>query len=181
MSQLRDKVIKEIIRVEGGYVNDPSDSGGETKYGITKEVARRYGYAGSMTSLPESLAYQIYVDKYWNALNLDLIENESELIAEELADTGVNQGVGRAGEFLQRSLNVLNNQGKLWLDLKVDGAVGPRTVAALRSFLKLRGVEGEAVLYRMLNALQGEFYVSLAERRQKDEKYVYGWFLNRVR
>ena len=45
---LKQRVIDQIIKVEGGYVNDPSDSGGETNYGITKHVARKYGYKGSM-------------------------------------------------------------------------------------------------------------------------------------
>lgn len=37
---MKDKIINEIIRVEGGYVNDPRDSGGETNFGITVAVAR---------------------------------------------------------------------------------------------------------------------------------------------
>ena len=49
---LKHKIINQIIEREGGYVDDISDSGGETKYGITEEVARRYGYDGKMIDLP---------------------------------------------------------------------------------------------------------------------------------
>jgi len=181
MSQIRDRIINSIIDIEGGYVNDPSDSGGETKYGITKRTAKAYGYTGNMKNLSRDLAFTIYVNKYWNALNLDVIEEISPRIAEELADTSVNMGSQRAAEFLQRSLNVLNNRGEYYPDLKIDRDVGPRTIHALRAHMKRRGQKnGQVVLFRMLNCLQGEFYINLCERREKDEKFIYGWFLNRV-
>ena len=43
MNTVKQKVISKIIEVEGGYSNDRSDSGGETKYGITVAVARANG------------------------------------------------------------------------------------------------------------------------------------------
>jgi len=180
MSDLKKQVIDGILAVEGGYVNDPSDSGGETNYGITISTARRYGYLGSMDKLPRSVAFDIYAKRYWDALELDSIVSLSPAIAAELADTGVNMGVSRAGEFLQRSLNVLNDRERYYSDLKVDGDVGPATLRAFKSYLRVRGSDGEKVLVRMLNALQGAFYMNLAERRTKDERFIFGWFLHRV-
>lgn len=178
---LKQKVIDQIIKVEGGYVNDPSDSGGETNYGITVRVARKFGYKGNMKDLPRSTAFEIYEKRYWDSMLLDEVEEiAGEKVAEELADTGVNMGIGRASEFLQRSLNVLNNRGQNYPDLKVDGDVGGKTLNALKAFMAKRGSSGESVLYNMLNSLQGAFYVTLAERREKDEKFVFGWFKNRV-
>ena len=118
MSKLKLDTINEIIDIEGGYVNDSADSGGATRYGITEAVARRYGYTYKMESLPRSLAFEIYSKRYWDSLNLDEVEKLSHMIAKELADTGVNMGVGRAAEFIQRSLNVLNNNGKFYNDIK---------------------------------------------------------------
>jgi len=89
-------------------------------------------------------------------------------------------GVPVSARFLQRALNVLNRRGKDYPDLKVDGHVGRRTVAALTAYLKKRGSAGETVLYRMLNALQGARYVKLAERYEKNEEFEHGWFANRV-
>jgi len=180
MSELKTRIINHIIKVEGGYVDDPSDSGGETNFGITKKVARDYGYKGSMRDLPKSLAFEIYSEKYWDILDLSVIELMSPAIAEEIADTAVNQGVTRAAHFLQRSLNVLNNKQELYPDLVVDRKVGPATIRALGDYIAHRGNKGEVVLMRMLNSLQGAFYVELSERREKDEKYIYGWFENRV-
>jgi hypothetical protein len=51
---------------------------------------------------------------------------------------------------------------------------------ALKRYLFLRGRDGQVVLLRMLNALQGAFYIELAERREKDETFIYGWFRARV-
>lgn len=178
---IKYNIINEIIRIEGGYVNDPSDSGGETNYGITIAVARKYGYKGEMIDLPKETAFKIYSSMYWDSMNLDIIEGISSELAEELADTGVNMGIGRAATFLQRSLNVLNNSQEIYKDLKVDGDIGGKTIDALKSFVKARGDEGKAILFKMLNCLQGEFYISLAERREKDEKFIYGWFKNRVK
>lgn len=180
MDTLKNKIINDIIEIEGGYVNDPNDSGGETNFGITIDVARRYGYNGPMRDLPRALAFTIYSDEYWYKPRLDEIALMSPEIAEELADTGINMGVGRAGKFLQRSLNVLNNRQKYYNDIVVDGAIGNGTIGALRAYLDKRGKRGEKVLYRMLNSLQGAFYVTLAERREKDESFVYGWYENRV-
>lgn len=180
MSELKDKIINEIIEVEGGYVNDPDDSGGATKYGITENVARMAGYMGEMEDLPRELAFDIYSNKYWEPLHLSSIEKMSESIAEEIADTGVNMGISRAAKFLQRSLTVLNNKGLLYPDLVIDGQLGQKTIRSLANYLSIRGSEGEAVLLKMLNSLQGAFYVELSERREKDESFIYGWFKNRV-
>ena len=108
---VKQRIIDDIIEVEGGYVNDPSDSGGETKYGVTKIVARKWGYTGDMEKLPYDIAFKIYSGKYWDVLKLDSIANISTYLAKELADTGINMGVVRSGRFLQRCLNVLNLKG----------------------------------------------------------------------
>lgn len=176
----KQRIINKIIATEGGYVNDTSDSGGETNYGITKSVARDNGYFGDMMGLPIQLAFRIYAEKYWDSLGLDDVAVISEAVAEELADTGVNMGVIRSGEFFQRALNVLNNNGALYPGLAVDGVVGDKTIAAFKHFYLIREGAGISVMLKMLDSLQGAFYISLAERRQKDQKFIFGWFVNRV-
>jgi len=177
---LRFDIIDGIIEREGGFVDDPADSGGATKYGITERVARRNGYAGDMRHFPRDKAFEIYVAQYWDAVRADDIEAASPEIAAEVVDTAVNMGVARAGEFLQRSLNVLNRGGTDYVDLIIDGSIGPATIDALRTFLNTREAEGEIVLFRALNCLQGAKYIELSERREKDERFVFGWLLHRV-
>lgn len=174
---MKNRIINAIIDVEGGYVDDPNDSGGETNFGITVQVARANGYTGDMRDMPREVAFDIYTAKYWDAVRADEVVELSEIVADEVVDTAVNMGAGRAIRFLQRALNVLNTQGKLYPDLTVDGAIGPATINALRGYLSTRN---ELVLSRALNCLQGTFYIELAERREKDERFVYGWLRNRV-
>lgn len=178
---LKRKIITAIIEIEGGYVSDPSDSGGKTMYGVTEKVAREFGYKGLMKNLPITTAFDVYEVMYWDSMMLDDVQDiAGDQIAEEIADTGVNMGVGRASKFLQRSLNTLNNKGTLYPDIAVDGSIGGKTLFSLKCFVNTRGDKGIDVLFRMLNALQGASYVGLAERREKDEKFIYGWFKNRV-
>lgn len=175
-----DSAIDSIIGIEGGHSNHKSDSGGDTMYGITERVARAYGYNGPMHLLPRGMAKQIYREKYWNPLDLDAISKISPSLVHELLDTGINQGIGRAAEYLQISLNALNRKAVDYPDVKVDGDIGPATLTALKAYIWQRGATGEVVLLRALNCLQGAFYVTLSQSRSKDEDFVFGWILNRV-
>ena len=75
----------------------------------------------------------------------------------------------------------LNRNGKDYSDLTPDGRLGNVTLNALDTFLKIRGrSSGETVLLRALEALQGERYLRLAERRPANEAFLYGWLANRI-
>lgn len=176
-----DAAFEKLGPKEGGYTNDPGDSGGETIYGITAEVARANGYAGQMAQMPLAIAKAIYKSAYWDSMRLDQIcAVAGSHIAEELFDTGVNQGIGAASKYLQRALNALNQRGNAYGDIVVDGQIGDQTMYALRGYFRQRGAQGAVVLMRILNGLQCAFYVELVERREKDERFLYGWILNRV-
>jgi lysozyme family protein len=177
---IKDKIINNIIDIEGGYVNDPHDSGGETNFGITVKVARQNGYLGSMKDMPRHIAYNIYSRIYWDSMLLDNIINISDKITEELVDTGINMGVHKSSIFLQRSLNALNHEC-YFDDLIVDGKIGEKTIRALEIFINVRGFEGESILLKSLNCLQGNFYLELTEKRRKDKKFFFGWIKNRVK
>ena len=134
-----------------------------------------------MRSLPRSEAAAIYRRLYWQRPRLDEVAKRSARLAGELFDTGVNMGPAVAVTFLQRALTALNRNGKDYADLTPDGRVGPTTLAALDTFLKVRGrSSGETVLLRALEALQGERYLRLAERRPANEAFLYGWLANRI-
>ncbi|EJH7109606.1 hypothetical protein NF080_004805, partial [Salmonella enterica subsp. enterica serovar Newport] len=84
-------------------------------------------------------------------------------------------------KYFQRWLNVFNDQQKFYPDLLVDGQIGPRTLSALKFFLSNRGNEGEIILIRALNCSQGQRYLELAEQRQANESFIYGWMKERVK
>src|SRR3954462_14744415 len=134
-----DGLIDTLIEREGGYVDNPADKGGPTCFGITQAVARAHGYAGPMRQLPRGEAEAIYRRLYWVRPALDQIARRSGRLAAELFDTGVNMGPAVAGTFLQRTLTALNRNGSDYPDLVPDGRIGPGTLAAFDTFLKLRG------------------------------------------
>lgn len=176
-----EKIIEDIIKVEGGYTNHPSDRGGPTRYGITQAVARENGYKGDMTVLPIDLARKIYRNDYYVKPGFDRIGAISMVIAEELMDTGVNMGVNRAGVFLQTSLNALNRNQLEYPDLKVDGDCGNKTVHAFQLYMnKRKNQNGEKVLLTALNCLQGSKYIDICIANPTQEDFLYGWLANRV-
>ena len=101
-------------------------------------------------------------------------------VAAELFDTAVNMGPETATGFLQRALNALNRAARDYPDIAVDREIGPRTLSALDGFLAARGKGGETILLRAMEALQGERYIALAERRPSQEAFLYGWLANRI-
>jgi lysozyme family protein len=175
-----DQLIDDLIEREGGYSNHPADRGGPTRYGITEAVARAHGYNGPMSLLPRADAAAIYRRLYWLRPRFDQVARRCSGIAAEMFDTGVNMGPGVAATFLQRALTALNRKGSDFPDLVPDGRIGPVTLAALDAFLSLRGKGGEVVLMRALEALQGERYLRLAEKRPANEAFLYGWLANRI-
>jgi lysozyme family protein len=134
-----------------------------------------------MRQLPREEAAAIYRRLYWLRPRFSEVASRSAAVAAELFDTGVNMGPAVAVTFLQRALTALNRNGKDYPDLTPDGRIGPQTLAAVDAFLELRGrTSGEVVLLRALEALQGERYLRLAERRPANEAFLYGWLANRI-
>jgi lysozyme family protein len=162
MNQNFEKAFHELIMIEGGYVNDPTDRGGETKYGISK---RAYPNV-DIRNLTIEGAKDIYLEDYWKAsgshhmLNYDL--------ALELFDTGVNMGQGISRRFLQEALNLMNRNGRDFPDLKVDGKIGPITISAYKKV-------DDKILLKVLNGLQFMRYVWICRERPDQEKYFNGW------
>ena len=106
-----DKEFDELILVEGGYVNDPDDAGGETYLGISRknnsqwvgwkviDEEKKKGLKNITARLKKDTALTnsaklLYKQNYWDVLELDDIP--SQKIAHQLFDTAVNTGVKRA-------------------------------------------------------------------------------------
>lgn len=178
----RDHIIDEVIRVEGGYVNNPNDRGGETKYGITRTTAEsfrqlwpKHGFGGNMRDLPRSLAVEIYRLSYWDRNRCDQLASFHPLLAFHVFDMAVNGGSGLIGKQLQRVLNTLNRGAKDYRDIVVDGAIGNGTLDALLAYANRNGRKGVANLVTILVMMQGEFYISITEKRPANEVFTNGW------
>lgn len=175
-----DAVVNAIIAREGDYVDHPSDRGGPTRFGITRAVAQANSYFGDMRLLPLSLAQDIYLKRYILIPQFDKVHSIAATVGAELIDTGINMGPAVAAGFLQRWLNAFNARGSRYPDMFVDSRIGPITLRALQKYVEWRGVEGIAVLVTALNATQAMHYLSLAEAKQSQEDFIYGWLRTRV-
>lgn len=153
----------KTVGLEGGYVNDPVDPGGETNFGISK---RQYPEL-DIKNLTLKDAETIYKRDYWDWLSLDQLKHQG--VANELFDTGVNAGVLIAGEFIQEAMNLLVEDGYL----VVDGVVGPITLNAVNKYSFTRA------LLKTLNGLQFMHYFGIVTDRPKMQKFFRGW-LRRV-
>jgi lysozyme family protein len=130
-----DQALQIILNSEGGYSNHSSDPGGETRYGITKEVAREHGYIGSMNVLPINTAADIYRKSYWDACKCDELPWPLNLY---VFDSAVNQGVGAATKMLQKTLGTVQ-----------DGIIGDVTLR-----LANRGNAEDATIYLAERAMR---------------------------
>lgn len=125
-----DTAFELLMEHEGGYVNHPNDPGGETNWGVTKAVAQRYGYTGSMKDLPKETAKAIAKQEYWDKVWGDDMHPK---LAYPLFDAAYHSGPPRAVKWLQQALGV-----------EQDGVMGPKTLNAVYS------LNQETVLRRML-------------------------------
>ena len=110
-----DDVIDVVLRNEGGYVWNPKDPGGETKYGISK-----WAYPGEdIAGMTVERAKELYRRDYWGPLQCDQLP---AMVRLSVMDAGVNSGVKRAAQWLQRAVGVAD-----------DGIIGAKTIAAARA------------------------------------------------
>ncbi|ECB6911627.1 hypothetical protein E0508_06915 [Salmonella enterica subsp. enterica serovar Kingston] len=176
-------IIRDKTSIEAGYVDDPDDSGGITNHGITQALANQYkttlktkfGWNGNMRNLTTEMAFFIYKTHFWDKMKLDEVMKRSVFLADRLFDLGINAGKSVAVKNLQRYLNVMNNRQTYWKDIDADGAMGPKSLAALDAYIAKRGATGKDYLIDAMLDMQSTYYIELAERREKDEKFIYGW------
>ena len=147
-----DEIIEQVLHHEGGYVNDPTDLGGETNFGITK----RFYPDVDIKNLTKEGAKEIYKKDYWDKNKCGDLPSQLRHI---YFDMCVNMGKRTAVKVLQRAAV---NKGK---DIEVDGGLGPATLGAVKN------VELERV-----RAFRVKYYVDLVNKKPEQEKFYFGWF-----
>lgn len=118
-----DDCFKMLMVHEGGYTNDPRDSGGMTNWGVTHiDWAAWVGHepsADEMRALTQDDVKPLYKRKYWDNLKCDDLPGGVDWA---VFDFGVNSGIGRSAKYLQRLVGV-----------DADGVIGPATLAAVNA------------------------------------------------
>lgn len=154
MTDFNQAVQKTLIH-EGGYVNNPHDKGGPTKYGITQ--ADMPGVDISKITPDQAVAY--YREHYWKALYSQITD---QTLGEKLFDMGVLFGVGTAVKMLQLSMST-------GITVVPDGVFGPNTLAATNERGNINSYR--TILYNHV--------MDIINRNPEDAVFVQGW-TNRI-
>lgn len=162
-----EEIAKEIVAREGGYVNDPDDPGGATKYGVTIHTMRKLGFdltrdgkvtAADVKRLSKAQAEEIFVEHYFTRPKINALP---EPLHATVFDMYVNAG-GNAVRILQKLLNTMGQS------VSVDGAIGPQTIAAADAATKA-APDHIADAYGIARR---NYYYALADRRVASRKYA---------
>lgn len=154
-----ESAIGKTLEHEGGWVNDPADPGGETKYGISK---RAYPNE-DITNLTVEKAKDIYRRDYWK---YDAVLDQQ--VAAKIFDMAVNMGPAQAHKILQKAL------GKVVAGpVAIDGVFGPST-------LSFTNAADAGKLLNEIRAQQAYFYATLALEDFTKKRFLMGWLRRAV-
>ena len=163
-----DVFLPIVLQFEGGYVDDPTDPGGETNKGITMETFQQCSHqllgvdptSQNLKALTNGQAGIIYKSLYWSKTQGDSIAQQD--LANIVCDFFVNSGT-HATKLLQ---HVLNNMGA---NIVEDGMIGQASLQALAGF-------DEVQVYRQYKQGRVAYYQALGKTYPQ---FLQGW-LNRV-
>ena len=161
MSRFED-CLARILKHEGGYVNDPLDSGGRTNLGVTQRVWEEFvGHpvteADMKALTPEKIA-PMYKLKYWNPSYCEVLPKGLDYV---VFDFAVNAGTGRSVKTLQQAIGCVS-----------DGVIGPKTMAAIND-------ANPKDLIAKFSDARADFYQGIVARKPDQARFIKGW-LNRV-
>lgn len=162
-----EDIADEIVAREGGYVNDPDDPGGATKYGVTIHTMRRLGLdldgdgrvsAEDVQRVTRAQARGIFIEHYFDGPGINLLP---EALQPTVFDMYVNAG-SNAVRILQRMLN------KMGQTLVVDGVIGPKTAGAAEA----ADVRAPGTIADAYGIERRNYYYRLADARPASRKYA---------
>lgn len=158
-----------LLGDEKGFVDDPADAGGPTKYGITQATLSRWRRAHVSREMVEALepaeAMQIYREWFWKPLSCEKLTGLTT--ATIILNAGVLFGVGIAAAAAQKAARKAGHS-----TLAVDGHLGPTTVAALNSTDPRQFAVSFACVLR-------ERAEAICRKTPRDKRFLAGW-LSRV-
>ncbi len=160
-------IAAEIVAREGGFIDDPNDPGGPTKYGVTLATLRRLGIdltcdrlvdKADLRALSREQAVQLFVEHYFEKPRLSALP---EALQPSVFDMYVNSG-SNAVKILQRLINDMGG------DIDVDGTLGPQTIAAV-----VQVAEANATLLADAYGIaRRNYYYRLGDARPASRKFV---------
>lgn len=174
-----DAAIRFVLAHEGGFSDDPVDPGGITNYGISLRFLIKAGDldrdgvldgdidgdgdvdADDIRAMTKAAAGALYRLHFWDRYGYSQVV--AQQIATKIFDTCVNMGPGRAHRIAQTAVNRVGSTL-----LKVDGAIGPKTIAGINGCFA-------PLLMGELRSLQWEHYRAIIAGNPPLVKYENGW------
>jgi lysozyme family protein len=162
-----ETLAREIVAREGGYVNDPDDPGGATKYGVTIHTMRGLGMdldgdgqvsPADVKRLSRNQAVEIFLEHYYARPRISSLP---EALQPSVFDMYVNAGAN-AVRILQRLL------GEMGEEVAVDGVIGPQTIAAA----KAAAAKAPDHIADAYGIARRNYYYDLADRRPRSRKFA---------
>lgn len=182
--------VRELLNVEGGWVNDPADRGGATKYGISLRFLASEGAFDAdldgrrdfdldidgdidwcdVRALTRADAVALYHRCFWQKLEADQVPAP---FGEMLFDQAVNGGLAAAKKLLQRAINHCAMTLRL-APVAVDGVIGKNTLKLMQALL-LSHRCGKAVLAAAFRDFVAERYREIVRRNPAQRRFLKGW------
>ena len=129
----RTRIVRQGMKNEGGYIDDPDLIDQPTNIGVTQPTLDKYNADHPNFNFPETVkdlspeqVQQIYMEDFYDERRIGEIKNER--IAMAIFDMGLMSNFRNIGKMVQETLN--DSMGE---SLKVDGNIGNNTIGALNN------------------------------------------------
>jgi lysozyme family protein len=178
--------VRDVLGIEGGFVNDPIDRGGATKYGISLRFLVAEGKidldgdgfadfdldmdgdidGADIRNLTIGDAIWLYHEFFWKRYKCDALPKP---IGEALFDQAINGGGRAAQKMLQQAINRFARE-----PLYVDGKIGSMTRVQMQAVIAMPnvGIEGLMEAYREQVKLR---YRAIVRRNPSQNRFLRGW------
>lgn len=156
-------IMANVFVHEGGFADDPHDSGGATKFGITQNTLSKWRgkmvYRDDVKALTKKEASMIYKSEYYEKPKINLLPVPLQGV---VLDTAINSGPKRSIRMLQRSINDLGGA------LAVDGYIGPKTLEACENH-SMKNIINIFCNRRI------DFYNRIVRSNPSQKRFIKGW------
>jgi lysozyme family protein len=161
---------QQVLAHEGGYVNDPTDPGGETYKGVARKMNSKWDGWTTIDLLKRQPGFPANLDKdnglqssvedfyritFWDPMNGDKLANQQ--IANSIFDFGVNAGLSTSVSLAQ-----------MVVDVKADGVLGPMSLAAINQ-------HDPEMFIASFTITKIARYINIVKKRPDSRKYFFGW------
>lgn len=157
-----DLAVENLLKFEGDYSDNPNDSGGATKFGVSlkwyRSTVDSQATVETIKHLTKTRAIELYQDYFWR---YDAILDQA--VAEKIFNMAVNMGSGTAHRIIQQAAEYVSNKF-----LSLDGVLGPKSIAAINS------CDPDALLSE-LRARMVVRYAEIVLQNPSQKIFLLGW------